>query len=99
MVVCGKKLPLLSLLVFSLLLVGCGTATPEPRGQAPAASDAQVSPLVHVSVLPTPTAAPVHTPAALSAPADTPAPMPAQRASQLVVLHTNDNWGETEPCG
>ena len=23
----------------------------------------------------------------------TPAPM------ELVVLHTNDNWGETEPCG
>jgi len=20
-------------------------------------------------------------------------------AMQLVILHTNDNWGETEPCG
>jgi len=26
-------------------------------------------------------------------PSATPAP------SQLLVLHTNDNWGETEPCG
>jgi hypothetical protein len=32
-------------------------------------------------------------------PTRTPAPSPTRKPIQLVVLHTNDNWGETEPCG
>lgn len=28
-----------------------------------------------------------------------PSPSPTRAPVQLVVLHTNDNWGETEPCG
>lgn len=28
-----------------------------------------------------------------------PLPAPTARPMGLVVLHTNDNWGETEPCG
>jgi len=26
-------------------------------------------------------------------------PNDRRESMQLVVLHTNDNWGETEPCG
>jgi ABC-type glycerol-3-phosphate transport system substrate-binding protein len=26
-------------------------------------------------------------------------PKDHRESMQLVVLHTNDNWGETEPCG
>jgi 2',3'-cyclic-nucleotide 2'-phosphodiesterase (5'-nucleotidase family) len=49
-------------------------------------ADSQVSPLAPASpLLPTVTMAPTATPA--------PAPI------QLTILHTNDNWGETEPCG
>ncbi len=32
-------------------------------------------------------------------PTDTPEPTATPAPLQLVVLHTNDNWGETEPCG
>ena len=52
-------------------------------------SELQVSPLSQSSPLPTTTASPT----------DTPTPVPTPEPRQLVVLHTNDNWGETEPCG
>ena len=32
-------------------------------------------------------------------PTDTPEPTATPAPLQLVILHTNDNWGETEPCG
>jgi hypothetical protein len=38
-------------------------------------------------------------PAKTSLPTRTPSPVPTREPIQLVVLHTNDNWGETEPCG
>ena len=108
MIVGSKKFLLCHLLVLGLLLAGCGPATTEPSGQTPAGSDAQLSPLAHVSVLPTPTPVssgapspllPTDTPAPTAA-AGSPAPAPAQTSTdQLVILHTNDNWGETEPCG
>jgi hypothetical protein len=41
------------------------------------------------SLLPTKTALPIRT---LT-------PVPTREPIQLVLLHTNDNWGETEPCG
>jgi hypothetical protein len=41
------------------------------------------------SLLPTKTALPIRT---LT-------PIPTREPIQLVLLHTNDDWGETEPCG
>jgi PBP1b-binding outer membrane lipoprotein LpoB len=38
---------------------------------------------------------PTDAPASTETPTPTPSPAPAE----LLVLHTNDNWGETEPCG
>lgn len=76
------------LLVLSLIVSGCGAATP---------GAGQSTSTLSQSVLPTPvvppTAAPTSTPESTSTPAPTLAPI------QLTVLHTNDNWGETEPCG
>ncbi len=44
---------------------------------------------LYSSLLPSKTALPIRT----LTPVRTPEPI------QLVLLHTNDNWGETEPCG
>jgi hypothetical protein len=38
-------------------------------------------------------------PLAQLSPLPTPTSEPAPKPIELVVLHTNDNWGETEPCG
>ena len=76
------------LLILSLLLAGCETATP---GAEPPISTLAQS--VLQSPLPSPTAAPTSTPEPPPTSEPTPAPI------QLTVLHTNDNWGETEPCG
>jgi len=82
---------LVSLLVLGLFVAGCGepvvTGEPEPTRQ----TEAQLSPLVADSPVPTPTPLPSDTP--------TPTPRPRPSPGQLVLLHTNDNWGETEPCG
>lgn len=40
---------------------------------------------------------PLSTEVAGAAPSQVPTATPAPL--RLVVLHTNDNWGETEPCG
>jgi hypothetical protein len=39
--------------------------------------------------------------ATVPAPTETsvPTPVPPRDAIDLIILHTNDNWGETEPCG
>ena len=47
------------------------------------------------SLLPTRTALPIPT----LTPIPTATAIPTQERIQLVLLHTNDNWGETEPCG
>jgi hypothetical protein len=53
-------------------------------------ADSQVSPLAPpVTLAPTATLPPTLAPTA------TLPPVPIQ----LTILHTNDNWGETEPCG
>lgn len=79
----------LLLLILSLLLAGCAETTSD-AGQ-------QLSPLAtgladgNSPALPTATPPPsVGASPLLTA---------GQSSSQLLVLHTNDNWGETEPCG
>ena len=52
-------------------------------------SELQGSPLAHDS----PLSSPLATPTTSLAPTRVRAPL------ELTVLHTNDNWGETEPCG
>lgn len=77
----------LVLLALCLLTASCGAVAPghrEPDAVPSAVSDA--SPLVQ----------PFPLPSAVSGPMSS---MPTPMASQLLVLHTNDNWGETEPCG
>jgi len=79
------------LLLPSLLLAGCGADTPEPGPQ--------LSPLATPRGGAGGPALPTN--AALS-PLETPSPaLPSGEhpGVQLVLLHTNDNWGETEPCG
>jgi predicted small lipoprotein YifL len=94
---CFRWPTIIVLLVLSLVIAGCGTATPEPT--PPAMVPSQVSPLPASGVQPTPSAeapsqvSPLPTPTSELAPALGTAPF------QLVLLHTNDNWGETEPCG
>jgi hypothetical protein len=77
------------LMVLGWIVTGCGS-TPSPTGTLET-GDSQTSPLSPVSPLLVETKAPTPTP--LPVPTVLPDPM------QLVVLHTNDNWGETEPCG
>lgn len=59
-------------------------------GSPTSGPDWQISPLAQVSPLPAPT----FTPTVLPTPT-----FAATKPMQLVVLHTNDNWGATEPCG
>jgi hypothetical protein len=71
------------LLALCVVAVGCATTTPDPGSG--------VSPPQPVSPLATSTAVPTATPV--------PTPTPTAAPVQMVILHTNDNWGETEPCG
>ena len=77
------------LMVLALIVVGCGSSQSTP--DVLETGDSLVSPLSPIS------------PLALETKAPTPTPVPAPSVDldplQLVVLHTNDNWGETEPCG
>jgi hypothetical protein len=90
-----SQIGMLCVLALVLVVSGCGTLTPE--------ADVQTSPLTRHSPLPTapllPTTSPVpvFTPATALTPALIPEPAPGP--GQLVVLHTNNNSGETEPCG
>jgi len=120
MVVTRSRFVIACLLALSVVVAGCGTATP---GASPSATSlGQVTPSSipaseptsstaarnQVSPLPTPALEPTSSAAALSqvSPLPTPATEPtsapqidAVAAIQLIVLHSNDNWGETEPCG
>jgi hypothetical protein len=80
----------LVLLIPSLLLAGCAGTASDP-GQ-------QLSPLATAwadsnSLSALPTATPPLSMVTL------PPLTVGQPSFQLLVLHTNDNWGETEPCG
>jgi hypothetical protein len=83
------------------ILIGCGSATPGPDVRVSPEPDAQLSPLAHVSPLATATAMPTKMPTETPTlqPTFTPTPAVIAEPMQLVVFHTNDNWGETEPCG
>jgi hypothetical protein len=89
---------LVAVVALVLLLTGCGPGTSADDGL-------HTSPLGrHVSI-PTSTLTPTISPTATSGAVPSPTPVLSATASpmlppmQLVVLHTNDNWGETEPCG
>jgi hypothetical protein len=99
-----STLSLICLLALSLAAAGCASQAAVPD------ADLQESPLVAFSPLPTATpnftATPVPTepppaPTATQMPTSTPTATlaPALGSMELVILHTNDNWGETEPCG
>ena len=76
----------IALLAFTLSLANCAA------GPAPTAL-VEVGATPEVVLSATAPAVPTDTPTDTPQPTATPAPL------QLVVLHTNDNWGETEPCG
>jgi hypothetical protein len=50
---------------------------------------------------PTPTSTPTKTPTPIPTPTytPTPTPTPTPRPIELTVLHTNDTWGYSGPCG
>jgi hypothetical protein len=77
---------LLPFLALTLALAGCGSL-PSPA-----------DPLARMPDRPAREAAQV-SPLAWLSPLATPAGASAREPVDLVVLHTNDNWGETEPCG
>ncbi|MBN1660086.1 MAG: hypothetical protein JXA93_16920 [Anaerolineae bacterium] len=82
---------LLAWLLLLLLLAGCGALPTNPPD--PADDTRAVSPLAKVAGVQYSPLAPT------AAPTPTPTPTPLPDPLPLVVLHTNDNWGETEPCG
>jgi hypothetical protein len=97
---------LVGLVIASLLIGACGTTGTEPSRKSPTGvlfpalpTGTAVVPVADTATLissaevavATRTLVPTVTPLA------TPAPPPG--AANLVVVHTNDNWGETEPCG
>ena len=76
---------LIALLLMAGLLAGsCAPTHAAPRRAGTSAEAATVR-------IPTRTLTPVQRPA--------PTPCRWLDPAQLVILHTNDNWGETEPCG
>lgn len=81
----------LRLLLTSLVLAACGTPDSKDQAQesppATAAHRQLATDVATVVLAATPTATAMALPTATSSPLE------------LVVLHTNDNWGETEPCG
>lgn len=101
------------LLLAGALLAGCATPTPdgEPFTSPLSGGEALTSPLppadqtVARSVLPTPEPRPTSVPPTsqpTAVPTAAPTAMPTTQPAagpRLVLLHTNDNWGETEPCG
>lgn len=81
------------------------TVTPTRPPMATAAPTRTPSPTAR----PSPTVAPLPTLAMLSIPTETPLPTPTptpgprdapeEAAFSLTIVHTNDTWGYTRPCG
>ena len=76
----------IALLAFTLTLTNCASE-PAPTVLVELGSTPEAIPSATAPVVPTET------------PTDTPEPTATPTPLQLVILHTNDNWGETEPCG
>lgn len=83
-------LGIVAVLMLLSLVAGCGGATPETDSQVSPPANAQTSPLVPTRAL---------APTAMLSPTPAPTAPPPPAPIQLTILHTNDNWGETEPCG
>jgi hypothetical protein len=96
-------------LLFLLLLAGCGAVATQPRPSAAPVPAGTTRALPGTTVPATATARPAAeveiSPLATAGPALDLASSPLATAGAgpgtlpIVVLHTNDNWGETEPCG
>ncbi len=84
-------------LVYAIGLAAGGCGSTSPSGGVLESPLAAVSPLSTESPSPVPTPTPTPTVSPTQTP--TVSPTPTAMPIQLVVLHTNDNWGETEPCG
>lgn len=80
------------LLALGILVLSCSTVTPDAGLSALLPSEL---PPPTLTPPPIPTSPPTLTPL----PTLTLTPVLARDPIRLVVLHTNDNWGETEPCG
>jgi hypothetical protein len=73
----------LTIWLLAVALFLVSCGTPSPE------TELQTSPLAQDSPLLSP----------LATPTDSLAPARVRTPLELTVLHTNDNWGETEPCG
>jgi hypothetical protein len=102
------RLPIACLLAV-LIVAGCGPAATQPES-SPNSFPADATPSLPLATI-IPTAISPRASSGAGSPLATPAPLLDLSASvlatpgavaealQLVVLHTNDNWGETEPSG
>jgi hypothetical protein len=85
------------LLVVCLLAAGCDWQALPQSTQEASGEEPQISPLVQQSPLATAQSEPPAAPNAAVVATET---WPQDDAAlTMVILHTNDNWGETEPCG
>jgi len=50
-------------------------------------------------IMATPTPTPTSTPTKTPTPIPTSTPTPTPQPIELTVMHTNDTWGYSEPCG
>ena len=99
----------LACLLAILLVAGCSPAASQvlPTATGSLAGAPQTGPsamVVPAEITAVPPSATVPVAAAVGAATELVAsPLPTATAAQgglpLVVLHSNDNWGETEPCG
>ncbi len=99
---------LLGCVMALLLVAGCGAGASQIVSTATLPADA-VTQAPPFATSPAPESGPTRELASSPLPTPEPtageatSPLPTAGAAreplQLVVLHSNDNWGETEPCG
>jgi 2',3'-cyclic-nucleotide 2'-phosphodiesterase (5'-nucleotidase family) len=75
-------------LLAGIFLAGCGSTSSSIGALSAAMPSPSPAPQ-------TPRQADTPRPTSTTAPTETPLPA----AIELTILHTNDNWGATEPCG
>lgn len=92
-------------LISGLLLAGCGVGAPESGPPASPEAGPRLSPGANLQLLPeigrqnSPLATPQGGAGLSVLPTPNSTPAAGRSGVELVLLHTNDNWGETEPCG